>query len=213
MRGDAAWPASEVRNKVPRARDGWRPLRRHHALPAIYHKRNGRNDLTDHEAPEQTAGGLIGKLAGKAKEAAGALAGDNDLAREGRLQQAQVDAETAAHADAAEAKQRDAEASLQAEKAQNETEKARLRNEVATQERAERIERDRREAERRAQSEAVRQRAVAEHQREVQESAADQAERHAEAERVAAAEETIRLERQARHAEAQAAALDPKEDQ
>ena len=52
-----------------------------------------KNDLTDQENPKQTTGGLVGKVAGKAKEAAGSLVGNGDLAREGRLQQAQADAE------------------------------------------------------------------------------------------------------------------------
>lgn len=42
---------------------------------------------------EPTAGGIVGALAGKAKQAAGSLVGNKDVAREGRLQQAQVDAE------------------------------------------------------------------------------------------------------------------------
>ena len=41
---------------------------------------------------ERTAGGLIGRAAGKLKEVVGERAGRDDLAREGRLQQAQADA-------------------------------------------------------------------------------------------------------------------------
>ena len=117
--------------------------------------------MTDQETSEQTTGGLIGKLAGKAKEATGTLVGNGALAREGRLQQAQVDAQTDADAKAAEAKQRDAEASLEAEKAGHELERQRLQNEVAAQTREEQIERDRREAEDKAHAEAVRQQASA----------------------------------------------------
>ena len=47
--------------------------------------------MTNPETSERTAGGLVGKLAGKAKEAAGSVVGDDQLAREGRLQQAQGD--------------------------------------------------------------------------------------------------------------------------
>ena len=37
------------------------------------------------------SGGVAGKLAGKTKDVAGSLLGDDDLAREGRLQQAAVE--------------------------------------------------------------------------------------------------------------------------
>jgi uncharacterized protein YjbJ (UPF0337 family) len=49
--------------------------------------------LTVQENSERTAGGLVGRITGKAKQAAGSLLGNSELAREGRLQQAQVDAE------------------------------------------------------------------------------------------------------------------------
>jgi uncharacterized protein YjbJ (UPF0337 family) len=59
--------------------------------------------LTDDENPELTREDLFGKLAGKAKEAAGSLIGDDDLARDGRTQQAQIDAEAEAAHDADQA--------------------------------------------------------------------------------------------------------------
>ncbi len=52
--------------------------------------------MADDEELELTREGLLGKLAGKAKEAAGSLVGNDDLAREGRLQQAEVEAEAEA---------------------------------------------------------------------------------------------------------------------
>ena len=82
--------------------------------------------MTDPKLPEETAGGQLGKLAGKAKEAAGSVLGNEDLAREGRLQQAQVEAPE--HA-AAEAQQREAEAEVEAAKADNELERERLQTE------------------------------------------------------------------------------------
>jgi uncharacterized protein YjbJ (UPF0337 family) len=169
--------------------------------------------LTDPETSEKTAGGPIGKLVGKAKEATGGLSGNDDLAREGRLQQAQVDAQAQADAQTAEAEQRDAEASLQRQQAEVELERQRLQNEVSAQEREDRIERDRQEAERQAQADAQRQRASAESQRHAQESAASDSEERAERERVAAAEAAIRLEQQARRAETEAQIIDPKENQ
>jgi uncharacterized protein YjbJ (UPF0337 family) len=39
------------------------------------------------DTPERTSGGLAGRLAGKLKDVAGSLTGDDELAREGRLQQ------------------------------------------------------------------------------------------------------------------------------
>ena len=45
------------------------------------------------ENREEVAGGLQGKLAGRLKETAGELLGRDDLAREGRLQQAGSGAE------------------------------------------------------------------------------------------------------------------------
>ena len=50
------------------------------------------------EEPERevTREGLRDKLLGKAKEAAGELVGNDDLAEAGRAQQAQVDADAAA---------------------------------------------------------------------------------------------------------------------
>jgi uncharacterized protein YjbJ (UPF0337 family) len=47
---------------------------------------------------EMTREGLFEKLVGKAKEAAGELVGNDDLAEAGRDQQAQVDADSAAAA-------------------------------------------------------------------------------------------------------------------
>ena len=59
--------------------------------------------MTDNE---RTAGGVVGKLAGKAKAAAGDVMGREDLAREGRLQEAQSEQEIQAQRDAAEAETR-----------------------------------------------------------------------------------------------------------
>src|SRR5258707_1668284 len=76
----------------------------------------GDERLTHQENSERTAGGLVGKVAGKAKAAVGSLVGNGDLAREGRLQQAQVDAEAGPQRRDAEAQQRDAEAKMQADR-------------------------------------------------------------------------------------------------
>jgi uncharacterized protein YjbJ (UPF0337 family) len=168
--------------------------------------------LTDQENSERTSGGFVGKLAGKAKEAAGSLLGNDDLAREGRLQEAQVEAEADAERSAGEAKQRADEAALKQEMDETELERQRLQNEVATREREHQIERDRQEAEREARAEGQRKQADAERHREVQESIAESAAQRAERERLDTAKEEIRLEQQAREAEASATA-DTKENQ
>jgi uncharacterized protein YjbJ (UPF0337 family) len=56
--------------------------------------------VTDEEHLELTREGLFDKVAGKAKEAAGELVGNDDLANEGREQQAEVDADAKAARDA-----------------------------------------------------------------------------------------------------------------
>src|SRR3954451_595201 len=89
--------------------------------------------VSNPDTPERTSGGVAGKLAGKAKAAAGDLLGRDDLAREGRLQEAQSDAEIQAREEAAEAKQREQEAAAADEKARVEQERRELNNEIAAQ--------------------------------------------------------------------------------
>src|SRR3954462_13770279 len=110
---------------------------------------------------ERTAGGLVGKLAGKAKEAAGSVIGDDKLAREGRLQDAQADQEIDARREAAEAKRREEEANTEAERAETERERERLQHEVAEERREEAAERDRQAAEQQAQAETTKEQARA----------------------------------------------------
>ncbi len=171
----------------------------------------GEEVLTEEERPERTAGGLLGAIAGKAKKVAGELAGNDNLAREGRLQQARVDAESEASRRADEARQHEAEADLQAEQAETESERERLEAEIASQTRAQQIERDREAAQHQAEADAREQAAAAERRRAARESAAESAEGLAERERMATAAEAIRLEQQARQAESNADSIDEKE--
>ena len=122
------------------------------------------DNLSGRENSERTAGGLVGKIAGRTKEAVGSALGRDDLGREGRLQQAQVDAEAQAARAAAEANHHATEASLQAEKTEAQLEYDRLQNAVAAREREQRIEGERDDAERQAESQARREQAAAESQ-------------------------------------------------
>ena len=134
--------------------------------------------MTDPET-QRTAGGVLGRVAGKAKELGGELTGNDDLAREGRLQQAQTEAEIRAQREAAEAEQRDREARLQEERDQAEVERRRLENELSAEEREAKAEQDRIEAERRAEADAAAQARAAEEQRAAENAAAQRTEQAA----------------------------------
>jgi uncharacterized protein YjbJ (UPF0337 family) len=99
---------------------------------------------------EEVAGGALGKVAGRLKEAAGDVLGHDDLAREGRLQEAGADAELEARKREGEARDEQSEADLETRKAETEAERARLQSEVAADRQEEKIERDRELAEARA---------------------------------------------------------------
>ena len=103
---------------------------------------------------EQTTGGALGRVAGKAKAAAGAALGDDDLAREGRLQQAQSEAEAEAARERELARQAEEEADAGARRAELEREREQLRGELAAEEREAAIERDRERRGRRRHSAA-----------------------------------------------------------
>ena len=158
---------------------------------------------------ERTAGGLAGKFAGKIKAAAGSVLGNDDLAREGRLQEAQSDAETQAKREAAEARQADQEAQVAAEKAAVQDERRRLNSEVGAAEREERIERDRQKAEQAAAADAAQRERAAEAAKDAQKAAAGIQEDRAEQERIEDARTAVQLEQEARRLEAQADAVDP----
>jgi uncharacterized protein YjbJ (UPF0337 family) len=167
--------------------------------------------VTNPEIPQRTRGGLAGKLAGRAKQAAGVVLGNEDLAREGRLQQAQVEAEADAVVAAERAGLAEDEAAVEAARTENEIERERLENEIAEREREEAIERDRLRAERAAQAEAAQREAAADLHERGQESAAAAAEDAAERERAAAARDAAELRAQARRAETVADTIDPEE--
>src|SRR5207302_2485290 len=92
---------------------------------------------------ETTAGGLAGKLAGRVKEAAGRLLGDETFAREGRLQETSADADRQAREAEAEARTEAEEARVAEESATTEEERQRLETEIAAEDAERRIERER----------------------------------------------------------------------
>lgn len=100
------------------------------------------------KTPERTAGGLLGKVAGRAKEVAGSALGREDLHREGRLQQVQVEAEQQAAERARLAREKDEEAELAAARAETEVTRRTIELEASEATAEEKIERDAVEVER-----------------------------------------------------------------
>ena len=106
--------------------------------------------MTEPETDERTTGGLAGKVTGKAKELAGELTNNDDLAREGRLQQAQGDAAVEAAEARTEAQQADAAAQLEEDKVETAAERQRLEAEIEQRRTEEAAEANREHAEERA---------------------------------------------------------------
>lgn len=139
--------------------------------------------MTEHDqTPERTAGGLLGKAAGRAKELVGSALGNSQLDREGRLQQVQAEAEKTAIERGEEADGKDAEAKLAIAKAETETERRELEQELSQLSEEERIEREKAQSKRQAK---------AAHAEEVREAAA--------------------LEREAKRADRLADSIDPEQ--
>jgi uncharacterized protein YjbJ (UPF0337 family) len=96
---------------------------------------------------EQVTGGPLGKLVGKAKQAAGRVVDDELLTREGRLQEAQADAAVESAEREAEAKAETERAEIQGEKLDNDVERARLQVRVDEAARRDAAQAERQEAE------------------------------------------------------------------
>ena len=167
--------------------------------------------MTRNADNERTVGGLLGRAVGKAKAAAGALTANDELAREGRLQQAQGEAGIAAAAAGREADVTQAEADTRRQEAENDIERQHLENEVAGELSRRRIEEDRRSADSAAAQRAQAERAEAERKREAERTRAEQSVHQAEQAQVGATREALDLERAARQAEQRADDIDPKE--
>jgi len=167
--------------------------------------------MTNPESPEETAGGVLGHVVGKAKSVAGALVGNEDLEREGNLQQAQATAEAGAASERAAAQLRKHEAAVAEERVEAEVERERLRAELAADEHKERIEREERERERQATSASAQQQVQIDQERDARERVAGMTEAEALGRRAADAKTVARLNQEAIAAERSAAAIDPEE--
>src|SRR4051794_40324109 len=96
--------------------------------------------MSEPESSETTTGGAVGRLVGKAKAAAGSLLGNSDLEREGRLQQAQADAEARAATANDAARLGREQTTLEEKRLAAADERDRLRGEIEAEDRQEQIE-------------------------------------------------------------------------
>jgi uncharacterized protein YjbJ (UPF0337 family) len=161
---------------------------------------------------ERTTGGLIGKAIGKAKAAIGDLRGDHELAREGRLQQAQSDLERDARETAARASRKEAAADTRRQEAENDRERASLETAIADDDKRRRVEQDRETEQRDAEMRTAHRKAEIGTQREAEHDAADSEEHRADRAQVAAAEHAVALQREAHRADQHADEIDPEEE-
>ena len=160
--------------------------------------------------PEETpvpSGGLFDKLAGKAKQAVGRMAGNQDLAEEGSLQTQKAETAIEATRLQAEADQAEREAELAAERERNQVEQARVEAELAERERTEQIAGEERAAKADvAELDARKQEAAAAQER-AERDALERKEVDAVAERIDGAQQAAEIDAEARQAEAVADAL------
>jgi uncharacterized protein YjbJ (UPF0337 family) len=87
-------------------------------------------------------GGFLERVKGKAKELAGEVVGNDDLAREGRLDHAHGTAEAEANRQAARAERKEQQAEVEAERRRLAIESERLANEERAARNQQRIERE-----------------------------------------------------------------------
>ena len=159
----------------------------------------------------RTTGGIAGKIAGRVKAAAGTLTGNDALAREGRLQDAQADAELEAQHRDAEARRAEEAGEVEAERVRQEEERKRLQAEVEATDREKAAEQERRRAESEAAQREAQERAEAERARAAGEQAARSEEQAAVREGSQDEVTAALLRREAEAAEARADQIDPEE--
>ena len=78
------------------------------------------------EKAERVAGGPLGKMVGKAKEAIGSAIGNEELSQEGRVQQVQVDTEQEAAERAGEAAKKEERAEIAEERSETQARRREL---------------------------------------------------------------------------------------
>jgi uncharacterized protein YjbJ (UPF0337 family) len=144
-----------------------------------------------------TARGLVDKVAGKVKAAAGNLAGRRDLAEEGELQQSRADQADEAARLEAEAEQAADEARARAGIEANAVEQAYAETELAETERLDDIERQQQAEQARAGAVAQQRRAVLDRQEAAEEATLERREAAMAADDAAAHGRADEIERQA----------------
>jgi uncharacterized protein YjbJ (UPF0337 family) len=172
---------------------------------------NGRRELSGTDSDEKTTGGVFGKVAGKAKELAGELTHNDELAREGRLQQAQSEASVEAAADRSEASVAEAQADVVEQRQAVTEERGRIEAELERTRAEQQAETDRELAEKLAVVQEAAEVGQAESVKAEQAERAEARIDEAETEEQRKNREALELEQQARAAESKADALDPKE--
>jgi uncharacterized protein YjbJ (UPF0337 family) len=165
--------------------------------------------MSDPERSEEVAGGTLGKVVGKAKSAVGSLIGNDNLQREGNLQQAKVEADADAERAQAAAEVRRQEAEVLEQRADAAAERDRLRAEVEADDRVDRAGENAVERARNIESSAAREQAAIQARAQSQQRAADHLEEAALRQRAEDAARVAQLEREALSAERAAASIDP----
>lgn len=161
------------------------------------------------QSTEQVAGGGLGKVVGRVKEAIGSAIGNETLSGEGRAQQVQAETEREAAERATEAAAKEEHADLAAERVETDARREQLEGELALESREGEIEGAEASAVTAAKERAHEETMDAEHQRRAEESAADAQERIARTREVSELDKAERLRAEAEQAVQKAAAIDP----
>jgi uncharacterized protein YjbJ (UPF0337 family) len=152
--------------------------------------------------------GVVEKIAGKVKEKAGAVIGNEELEREGRLEQQRVDAEKEAARREERAEQAAAEADVEAEKRDIAVERRELAAEVADARLRDEAEQARKFEKQRITDQLNQRERVIEAQNRAEERAVQQDRVEAVRDHARTAAEAAEAEREARKAELAAEVLD-----
>ena len=157
------------------------------------------------------AGGMFGKVVGKAKTVIGSLSGKDDLEREGRLQQAQVQAEEDTRRREEEAALRRREVTISGEQAATIAERDRLRVDIEAEDRQARIDAAAQQREAELYGAAALQDALIQEREEQRLRSAEQAATEAVDRRAADAAQAAQLRRLADQRDRTADAIEPEE--